>query len=84
MNAIFSAVSMEEFRRILNVEVAHIAWKILQTTHEGTKTVKINKLQQLTIRFESIRMSKEENFDEFYSKLKDIVNFAFNLDEIYD
>ena len=29
-------------------------------------------------------MSKEENFDEFYTKLKDIVNFAFNLDEIYD
>ena len=56
MNAIFNVVSMEEFRRILNVEVAHIVWKILQTTHEGTKTVKINKLQQLTIRFESIRM----------------------------
>ena len=26
-------------------------------------------------------MEKDENFDEFYSKLKDIVNFAFNLGE---
>ena len=44
MNAIFNAVSMEEFRRISNIEVAHTAWKILQTVHEGTKAVKINKL----------------------------------------
>ena len=41
--------------------------------HEGTKAVKINKLQQLTIRFESIRMSDDESFDEFYAKLNDIV-----------
>ena len=48
MNDIFNAVSMEEFKRISNVEVAHTAWNILQTVHEGTKAVKINKLQQLT------------------------------------
>ena len=41
--------------------------------HEGTKTVKINKLQQLT-----------SKFDEFYAKLNDIVNSAYNLGEIYD
>ena len=28
MNAIFNVVSMEEFKRISNVEVAHIAWNI--------------------------------------------------------
>ena len=44
-NAIFNSVSMEEFRRISNVELAHIALKILQTVHEGIKAVKINKLQ---------------------------------------
>ena len=47
--------------------------------HEGTKTIKINKLQQLTSRFESIRMSKDESFDEFYTKLNDIVNSTFNF-----
>ena len=52
--------------------------------HEGTKAVKINKLQQLTSKFESIRMSDDESFDEFYAKLNDIVNFAYNLGEIYD
>ena len=52
--------------------------------HEGTKVVKINKLQQLTSKFESIRMSDDESFDEFYTKLNDIVNSAYNLGEIYD
>ena len=52
--------------------------------HEGIKAIKINKLQQLTFKFESIRMSDDESFDEFYAKLNDIINFAYNLDEIYD
>ena len=52
--------------------------------HEGTKVVKINKLQQLTTRFESIRMSDDEFFDEFYAELNDIVNFAYYLNKIYD
>ena len=84
MNAIFNAVSMEEFKRISNVEVAYTAWNILQTVHKGIKAVKINKLQQLTSKFKSIRMSDDESFDEFYAKLNDIVNFAYNLGEIYD
>ena len=78
MNAIFNVVSMEEF------EIAHTTWNILQTMHEGTKTVKINKLQQLTTSFEIIRMLDDECFDEFYVKLNDIVNSACNLGEIYD
>ena len=84
MNAIFNAVSMVEFKRIFNVEVAYTAWNILQTVHEGTKAVKINKLQQLKTTFESIRMSDNESFDEFYAKLIYIVNYAYNLGEICD
>ena len=38
----------------------------------------------MTSRFESIRMSKDESFDELYAKLNDIVNSAFNLGEVYD
>ena len=46
--------------------------------------MKTNKLQQLTSRFESIRMADDETFDEFYAKLNDIVNSAFNLGEVHD
>ena len=56
----------------------------IQTVHKGIKAIQINKLQQLTTRFESIRMSDDESFDEFYAKFNDIVNFAYNLDEIYN
>ena len=84
MNAIFIIVSVEEFKRISNVEVAHTAWNILQTVYVGIKAVKINKLQQLTTRFESIRMSDDECFDKYYTKLNDIVNSAYNFGEIYD
>ena len=84
INAIFNAVSTEEFKGISIVEVAHTTWNILQTVHEGIKAVKINKLQQLTSKFESIRMSDDESFDEFYIRLNHIVNSAYNLGEIYD
>ena len=79
MNTIFNAVSMKEFKRISNVEIVHTAWNILQTVNEGTKAIKINKLQQLTSKFESIRMFDDESFDEFYAKLNDIVNSAYSL-----
>ena len=49
--------------------------------HEGTKVVKINKLQELTTRFESIKISEDESFNKFYAKLNDIVNSTFNLGE---
>ena len=84
MNDIFNAISIEEFKRLSNVEVAHTAWNILKTVHEGIKAVKINKLQQLTSKFENIRMFDEESFDGFYAKLNDIVNSTYNLGEIYD
>ena len=38
----------------------------------------------MTSRFESIRISDDESFDEFYAKLNDIINSAFNLGEVYD
>ena len=83
MNVIFNVVvSIEEFKRISNVEVAHTAWNILQTVHERTMVVKIHKLQQLTSRFENIRMEDDESFDEFYAKLNNIVNSTFNLGDV--
>ena len=39
-------------------------------------------LQRLTTSFEKIKMEEDESFDEFYAKLKDIMNSAFNLGEI--
>ena len=81
MNALFSAITNEEFKKISSIETVKEAWTILQTTYEGTKAVKDSKLQRLTTSFEEIKMEDDESFNEFYTKLKDIVNSTFNLGE---
>ena len=81
LNALFSAVTNEEFKKISSTETVKEAWTILQTTYEEIKAVKDSKLQRLTTSFEEIKMEEDESFDEFYAKLKDIVNPAFNLGE---
>ena len=81
LNALFSAVTNEEFKKISFTETAKEAWTILQTTYEGTKVVKDSKFQRLTTSFEEIKMEEDESFTEFYAKLKDIVNSSFNLGE---
>ena len=65
LNALFSAVTNEEFKKISFTETAKEAWTILQTTYEGTKAVKDSKLQRLTTSFEEIKMEKDDSFDEF-------------------
>ena len=81
LNALFSAITNEEFKKISSTETVKEAQTILQTTYEGIKVVKDSKLQKLTTSFEEIKMEEDELFDEFYAKLKDIVNSAFNLGE---
>ena len=81
LNALFSAVTNEKFKKISFTETTKEAWTIHQRTYEGTKAVKDLKLQRLTTSFEEIKMEEDELFDEFYAKLKDIVNSTFNLRE---
>ena len=44
LNALFSAVTNEEFKKISSIETAKEAWTILQTTYERIKAVKDSKL----------------------------------------
>ena len=81
LNAIFCGVSPNEFHRISHITIAKEAWEILETTYEGTKKVKDTKLQMLTIRFKELKMSEDESFDSFYSKLNEVVVGKFNLGE---
>ena len=53
----------------------------METTYEGTKKVKDTKLQMLTTQFEELKMSEDEFFDSFYSKLNEVVIGKFNLGE---
>ena len=79
LNAVFCGVSPNEFHRISHITIAKEAWQILETTYEGTKKVKDTKLQMLTTRLEELKMSEDESFDSFYSKLNEAVIGKFNL-----
>ena len=81
LNALFSAIINGEFKKMSFTETVKEVSTILQTTYEGTKAVKDSELQRLTTSFEEIKMDEDELFDEFYAKLKDIVNLVFNLGE---
>ena len=81
LNALFSGITNEEFKKISSTKTAKEAWTILQTTYEGIKAVKDSKFQRLTTNFEKIKMEEDESFNEFYAKFKDIVNSAFNFRE---
>ena len=85
LNALFSVVTNEEFKKISSTKTVKEVWTILQIVYEGTKAVKDSKLQRLTTSFKEIKMEEDESFDEsfdeFYAKLKDIVNSTFNLGE---
>ena len=81
LDAIFCGVSPDKFHRISHITVAKEAWEILETTYEGTRKVKDTKLQMLTTRFEELKMSEDESFDSFYSKLNEVVVSKFNLGE---
>ena len=73
LNALFSVVTNEEYKKISSTKTAKEAWTILRTTYKGTKVIKDLKLQRLTTSFEEIKMEEDESFDEFYAKLKDLV-----------
>ena len=83
LNAIFSAVDVHQFKLISTCEVAKEAWEILETAHEGTKAVRLSKLQILTSRFENLGMKEDESISQFNSRLCDIANEAFALGEKY-
>ena len=47
LNALFSAVTNEDFKKISSTETAKEVWIILQTTYEGTKVVNDSKFRGL-------------------------------------
>ena len=59
-----------------------IGWtKPKEAPADWNDAIKDSKLQRLTTSFKEIKMEEDESFDEFYTKLQDIVNSTFNLGE---
>ena len=83
-NALFCALSQEEFNSVVNCTMAKEVWGTLKTTHEGTDQVKFAKIHMLTSKFEDIKMLEDETFNELYTKFMEIVNALIGLGERMD
>ncbi|GAA0155187.1 hypothetical protein LIER_12969 [Lithospermum erythrorhizon] len=60
LNVIFCVVNVEVFKMISSYIVAKEAWEVLETAYEGTQKVKMSRLQQLTTKWETLRMEEDE------------------------
>ncbi|GAU35306.1 hypothetical protein TSUD_389310 [Trifolium subterraneum] len=81
LNALFNGVDKNMFRLIKKCEVAKDAWEILKTTQEDTAKVKISRLQNLTRKFENLRMKEDESVHNFYMNVMDFANSFDDLGE---
>ena len=80
-NKLQKPIALDAFHRISHITIAKETWLILETTYKGTKKVKDTKLQMQTTQFKELKMSEDESFDSFYSKLNEVVIDKFNLGE---
>ena len=58
LNALFNAITNEEFKKISSIETAKEAWTILQITYEGTKAVKDLKIQSFRDLLQALKRSR--------------------------
>ncbi|KAL4597982.1 hypothetical protein ACB092_11G027700 [Castanea dentata] len=76
LNAIFCGVSPDEFHRISHVTIAKEAWKIFETTYEGTKM-----LNEVVIGKFNLGEKTEDSKISFHAKVTAIEE-SKDLDEI--
>ncbi|KAL0301998.1 UNVERIFIED_CONTAM: hypothetical protein Sradi_6476600 [Sesamum radiatum] len=69
-----TAVADHIFPRISVATSAKEAWSILQKEYQGSAKVRIIKLQTLRRDFENMKMKDSETIDEYYTKLRELVN----------
>ncbi|KAL0349435.1 UNVERIFIED_CONTAM: hypothetical protein Sangu_1171300 [Sesamum angustifolium] len=62
------------FPRISVATSAKEAWSILQKEYQGSAKVRIIKLQTLRRDFENMKMNDAETIDEYYTKVRELVN----------
>ncbi|KAL0393227.1 UNVERIFIED_CONTAM: putative mitochondrial protein [Sesamum radiatum] len=69
-----TAVADHIFPRISIATSAKEAWSILQKEYQGSAKVRIIKLQTLRRDFENMKMKDSETIDEYYTKVRELVN----------
>ncbi|XP_024186784.1 uncharacterized protein LOC112191630 [Rosa chinensis] len=83
-NSIFTALSEREKLRISHCDTAKQAWDLLQTTYEGNKKVRAQKLQGLIYEFETMAMGDDETVDDFHGRILKITSQCRSLGAPFD
>ncbi|XP_061993453.1 uncharacterized protein LOC133711335 [Rosa rugosa] len=83
-NNIFTALSEREKLRISHCDTAKQAWDLLQTTYEGNKKVRAQKLQGLIYEFETMTMRDDETVDNFHGRILKITGQCRSLGALFD
>ncbi|XP_024200625.1 uncharacterized protein LOC112203962 [Rosa chinensis] len=83
-NSIFTALSEREKLRISHCDTVKQAWDLLQTTYEGNKKVRAQKLQGLIYEFETMTMRDDETVDDFHGRILKITGQCRSLGAPFD
>ncbi|KAG7583636.1 Ribonuclease H-like superfamily [Arabidopsis suecica] len=83
LSTIFTSVNKNQFKLIQGCESAKEAWDKLEKVFEGTKSVKISRIDRLASQFENLRMDEHENVTDFSAKLCAIANEAHVIGKTY-
>ncbi|XP_024178792.1 uncharacterized protein LOC112184783 [Rosa chinensis] len=78
-NSIFTALSEREKLRINHCDTTKQAWDLLQTTYEGNKKVRAQKLQSLIYEFETMAMGDDKTVDDFHNRIMKIAGQCRSL-----
>ncbi|XP_019160722.1 PREDICTED: uncharacterized protein LOC109157276 [Ipomoea nil] len=70
-----------QFSLVTGNDSVKVAWEILETTYEGTSSVKNSKLQLIQSEFEELRMNEDETIISFHGRVQELAIRAIVLGE---
>ncbi|XP_014753408.1 uncharacterized protein LOC106865930 [Brachypodium distachyon] len=73
-NALFCALSEDEFSLVCTLENAKEIWNTLQEIHEGSSSVREAKVDLLRCKLDWFELSEGESLHDMYTRLNSLVN----------
>ncbi|XP_019179845.1 PREDICTED: uncharacterized protein LOC109175043 [Ipomoea nil] len=81
LDTIFSLMHESQFTIVAGCDSAKEDWDALETTYEGTASVKQSKVQMVQTDFEDLKMKDDETIVDFHARVQELANRASILGE---
>ena len=79
LNAILHAIRPHLRLYVSSCSTSKEAWDALEVVFEGNPSEMVERLQNLTLKWEDLSMAEDDLFSEFYHKLSDVVFASHSL-----